>query len=124
MKQVVTLGLSLFVLGFAVGPLAFALLSEILGCQILFYLTDGALAIFNTGAACSQNIQTLRIIRSFAGAFGSSPLANAGGRIADMFGQRLVRLAMSLFVTAPFIGLALCTSHVPQKSAEAVSDDK
>lgn len=72
-----------------------------------FYLTDGALAIFNTGAACSQNIQTLHIIRCFAGAFGPSPLTNAGGRIADMFGQRLVGLAMSLFVTAPFIGPAL-----------------
>lgn len=72
-----------------------------------FYLTDGALSIFNTGAACSQNIQTLHIIRCFAGAFGPSPLTNAGGRIADMFGQRLVGLAMSLFVTAPFIGPAL-----------------
>lgn len=38
-----------------------------------------------SGAAGSQNIQTLVILRFFAGAIGSSPLTNAGGVIADMF---------------------------------------
>lgn len=105
--QVVTLGLSLFVLGFAVGPLLFAPLSEIYGRQILFSTTYFALAAFNAGAAGPQNIQSLLVIRFFAGAFGSSPLTNAGGQIADMFGPDLVGLAMSLFVAAPFIGPAL-----------------
>ena len=103
----VTLGLSLFVLGFAVGPLLFAPLSELYGRQILFVSTYFALAAFNAGAAGAQNIQTLLVIRFLAGAFGSSPLTNAGGQIADMFGADLVGLAMSLFVAAPFVGPAL-----------------
>lgn len=77
--EVATLGLSLFVLGFAIGPLFWAPLSELYGRQILFSLTYMALTAFNAGAAGSKNIQTLIVLRFFAGAFGSSPLTNAGG---------------------------------------------
>ncbi len=105
--EVATLGLSLFVLGFAVGPILFAPLSELYGRQPVFISTYGALAVFNAGAAGAKNIQTLLVLRFFAGVFGSSPLTNAGGQISDMFGPRLVGLAMSLFVVAPFIGPAL-----------------
>jgi MFS family permease len=48
-------------------------------------LTYFGLAAFSAGAAGAQNIQTLIILRFFAGAFGASPLTNAGGVIADMF---------------------------------------
>lgn len=62
------------------------------------------LTVFNAGAAGSQNIQTLIILRFFAGAFGSSPLTNAGGVIADMFNADQRGLAMSVFAAAPFLG--------------------
>ncbi|KAI4198762.1 MAG: hypothetical protein LQ350_005085 [Teloschistes chrysophthalmus] len=104
---VATLGLSLFVLGFAVGPILFAPLSELYGRQPVFVSTYGALTIFKAGAAGSKNIQTLLVVRFFAGVAGSSPNTNAGAQIADMYGPRLVGLAMSLFVVAPFIGPAL-----------------
>lgn len=106
-QEVVTLGVSLFVLGFAIGPLLWAPLSELYGRQILFFVTYGALTAFNAGAAGSQNIQTLIILRFFAGAFGSSPLTNAGGVIADMFPASQRGLAMSVFAAAPFMGPTL-----------------
>ena len=43
-------------------------------------------------------------MRFFAGAFGSSPLTNAGGVIADMFPASQRGLAMSVFAAAPFMG--------------------
>ena len=43
-------------------------------------------------------------MRFFAGAFGSSPLTNAGGVIADMFSASQRGLAMSIFAAAPFLG--------------------
>ena len=46
------------------------------------------LAAFSAGAAGAQNIETLLILRFFAGAFGSSPLTNSGGVIADMFSAK------------------------------------
>ncbi|KAF2171347.1 hypothetical protein M409DRAFT_63670 [Zasmidium cellare ATCC 36951] len=106
-QEVYTLGISLFVLGFAIGPLLWAPMSELFGRQILFVTTYAGLTAFNAGAAGSQNIWTLIILRFFAGAIGSSPLTNAGGVIADMFSAKERGLAMSLFAAAPFMGPVL-----------------
>lgn len=106
-QEVATLGVSLFVLGFAIGPLLWAPLSEVFGRQLLFTVTYAALTAFNAGSAGAQNAWTLLILRFFAGAFGSSPLTNAGGVIADMFPASQRGLAMALFAAAPFLGPVL-----------------
>lgn len=106
-EELVTAGITFFVLGFAIGPLLWAPMSELFGRQVLFIGTYGALTAFNGGAAGSRNIGTLLVLRFFAGAFGSSPLTNAGGVIADMFPAEERGLAMSLFAAAPFMGPVL-----------------
>ncbi|KAF7717493.1 MFS-type transporter [Penicillium ucsense] len=106
-SEVAILGVSLFVVGFAVGPLLWAPLSELFGRQVLFFGTYAALTAFNAGCAGSKNAWTLIILRFFAGAFGSSPLTNAGGVIADMFSAKQRGVAMSLFAAAPFLGPVL-----------------
>ncbi|KAF3397779.1 hypothetical protein F1880_006307 [Penicillium rolfsii] len=106
-NEVATLGVSLFVLGFAIGPLLWAPLSEMFGRQLLFATTYAALTAFNAGCTGSKNAYTLIILRFFAGAFGSSPLTNAGGVIADMFSAKQRGIAMSLFAAAPFLGPVL-----------------
>ena len=73
----------------------------------MFGLSYGAFAALNAGAIGSKNIQTLLTLRFFAGAFGSSPLTNAGGQIADMFNPSERGLAMGLFALAPFLGPAI-----------------
>ncbi|KAB8067273.1 major facilitator superfamily domain-containing protein [Aspergillus leporis] len=105
--EVATLGVSLFVVGFAVGPLLWAPLSELFGRQLLFTTTYAALTAFNAACTGSKNAYTLIILRFFAGAFGSSPLTNAGGVIADMFSAKQRGIAMSLFAAAPFLGPVL-----------------
>ncbi|KAF2787847.1 MFS general substrate transporter [Melanomma pulvis-pyrius CBS 109.77] len=106
-QEVVTLGISLFVLGFALGPLLWAPFSELYGRQVVFLGTFFAFVAFNAGAAGSQNISTLLILRFFGGAFGSSPLTNAGGVVADLFAAKERGLAMSVFSVAPFMGPVL-----------------
>ncbi|THY29399.1 synaptic vesicle transporter [Aureobasidium pullulans] len=106
-QEVGILGVSLFVLGFAIGPLLWAPLSEIFGRQVLFVTTYGGLTAFNAGAAGSNSMATLIVLRFFAGAIGSSPLTNAGGVIADMFSAQERGLAMTLFAAAPFMGPVL-----------------
>lgn len=78
--------------------------AELFGRQYLFFGTYFCLTAFNAGAAGSQNMATLIVLRFLAGAFGSSPLTNAGGVIADMFPAAQRGLATSLFAAAPFLG--------------------
>jgi multidrug resistance protein len=106
-QEVVTLGVSLFVLGFALGPLLWAPFSELYGRQIVFIGTYTAFMAFNAGAAGAPTIYGLLILRFFAAAFGSSPLTNAGGVIADLFSANERGLAMSIFSAAPFMGPVL-----------------
>lgn len=102
--EVATLGVSLYVLGFALGPLLWAPMSEMFGRQIVFTTTYGGLTVFCAGCTGAKNIQTLLVFRFLAGAFGSSPFTNSGGVIADMFAARERGLALSAFALAPFLG--------------------
>ncbi|RSL45176.1 hypothetical protein CEP53_010890 [Fusarium sp. AF-6] len=102
--EVVILGISMFVLGFAIGPLFWAPLSELYGRQIPFFISYMALTAFNAGAAGAPTMAALIVLRFFAGSFGSSPLTNAGGVIADMFDAQQRGLASALFAMAPFLG--------------------
>ncbi|KAI9742148.1 MAG: hypothetical protein M1818_004048 [Claussenomyces sp. TS43310] len=103
-EELVLGGLALYVLGFAVGPMAWAPLSELYGRQVILFISFGCFSAFNAGAAASQNIQSLLILRFFAGASGASPLTNSGGVIADLFPTSQRGLAMGFFSTAPFLG--------------------
>ncbi|KAF9767960.1 Efflux pump fub11 [Fusarium sp. DS 682] len=102
--EVAILGISMFVVGFAIGPLLWAPLSELYGRQIPFFISFMALTAFNAGAAGAPTMAALIVLRFFAGSFGSSPLTNAGGVIADMFDARERGLATALFAMAPFLG--------------------
>ncbi|KAG7420710.1 Efflux pump FUB11 [Fusarium oxysporum f. sp. rapae] len=106
-EEVATLGISLFVLGFALGPLLWAPLSEVFGRQLLFIGTYAGLTIFNAACAGAPNGASLLVFRFLAGSFGSSPLTNAGGAIADMFPPHQRGLAMTLFVAGPSLGPVL-----------------
>jgi hypothetical protein len=112
-QELVTAGVSLFVLGFAIGPLLWAPFSELYGRQLLFTMTYAVLTAFNAGGAGAKNIGTLLVLRFMAGAFGSSPLTNAGGVIADMFSAKQRGVAMAVFSSAPFmVSSIVCILYV------------
>ena len=81
--------------------------SELYGRQLVFAGTYTAFTAFNAAAAGAPNIYGLLILRFFAAAFGSSPLTNAGGVIADLFNANERGVAMSIFSAAPFMGPVL-----------------
>ncbi|KAF5019984.1 hypothetical protein F66182_7997 [Fusarium sp. NRRL 66182] len=101
---VVILGISMFVLGFAIGPLFWAPLSELYGRQIPFFISYMSLTAFSAAAAGAPTMAALIVLRFLGGTFGSSPLTNAGGVITDCFDQRERGLATALFALAPFLG--------------------
>ncbi|KAL3476161.1 major facilitator superfamily domain-containing protein [Aspergillus californicus] len=91
------LGLSAFLLGFAVGPVIWGPLSELHGRRIVFLSTYLAFTLFTAGCVAAPTIEGLIIMRFLAGAFGSLPLTIAGGR----------GLGMIFFSSAPLFGPAI-----------------
>jgi len=106
-QQVYVMVTSGFVLGFVVGPLLWAPMSEVFGRRNLFLFTYFFFTVFNGVVVASQNVWTLIILRFFAGTFGSSPLTNAGGTVADVFNAQQRGLGMAIFASAPFLGPAV-----------------
>lgn len=106
-SELFALGISLYVLGFAIGPALWAPLSEVYGRKILFVTTHTCMVAFVAASAGANSMAALLVFRFLTGMFGSSPLTNSGGVIADMFPATQRGLAMIFFCTAPFMGPVL-----------------
>ena len=74
-STVALLGLSLYVLGLAFGPVLAAPISETRGRQMVYLVSLPIAALFTLGAGFSQTFASLVICRFFAGFFGSPVLA-------------------------------------------------
>jgi DHA1 family multidrug resistance protein-like MFS transporter len=101
---VALLGLTLYICGFATGPLAWAPLSELYGRR---WPTTGACLIFTCfmfASATAKDFQTLMLSRFFAGVFASCPLAVVGGAFSDMFGNETRGIAIAAFSALVFLG--------------------
>lgn len=72
--EVGTVGLSMYILGFAVGPLLLAPLSEFYGRNPVYMLSWLLLVIFQVPLAKAPNIATVIACRLLQGFFGSAPL--------------------------------------------------
>ncbi|BGP20179.1 hypothetical protein JCM10213v2_008314 [Rhodosporidiobolus nylandii] len=103
-SEVVALVTSVFLLGYCLGPLIWAPLSEMIGRRPVFLISMLIFAIWQIGCALAQNVWTLIICRFLAGTFAASPLTNAGGVIADIWGPVHRGQAMSLFNASVFVG--------------------
>ncbi|KAK4700970.1 hypothetical protein P7C70_g5269, partial [Phenoliferia sp. Uapishka_3] len=88
-------------------PLIWAPASEVFGRRNTFIFTYTMFTIWNAAAAGSNSMTSLLIFRFLAGAFGSSPLTNAGGTVADVLSANERGLGMAIFAAAPFLGPAL-----------------
>ena len=60
--------------------------------------------ISNVACALAPNTIVLVVFRLLAGTFGSSPLANAGGSVSDMWAPHERSLATSLYSAGPWFG--------------------
>ncbi|KAI0150096.1 bicyclomycin resistance protein [Hypoxylon sp. NC0597] len=95
---------SVYVLGFAAGPMLFAPLSEIYGRVILYHIANVGFVAFSVGCALSPTLNALIVFRFFAGVFGSVSITNGGGTIADMIAQEKRGGAMAVFSIGPLMG--------------------
>jgi multidrug resistance protein len=102
--ELATIVVSIYVLGFAAGPMALAPLSEMYGRVPIYHVCNVGFLIFNIACAVSSNLNMLIGFRFLAGVFGSAPLTNGGGTIADCIRQEKRGAAMAAFVIGPLLG--------------------
>jgi MFS family permease len=108
-KEVVTLGLSLYVLGLGTGPMFLAPLSEFYGRRPIYLISWAAFVIWLIPCAVAQNIQTLLVSRFLNGVCGSAFMSVAGGTVGDPFNGNDLGLPMMLYTAEPFVGPELGT---------------
>lgn len=106
-STVALLGLSLYVLGLAFGPVLAAPISESKGRRVVYLVSLPLAALFTLGAGFSQNFASLAITRFFAGFFGSPVLAVGAGTNVDLWAPVHRAVAASAFLLAPFLGPAI-----------------
>ncbi|KAH8655467.1 major facilitator superfamily domain-containing protein [Xylariales sp. PMI_506] len=106
-KILESLSVSIFVLGFAVGPLLLSPMSELYGRQTVFNTSNVVMTLFQIGCALSPNIGALIAFRFLTGAGGSGCLSVGGGIIADMFPIEQRGMANAMFTMGPLFGPVL-----------------
>lgn len=103
---VATLQVSLYVIGFAVGPIVWGPMTSIYGRKVPLFLGTFGNMIFMFASAASQDLQTLLLTRFFQGAFGVALLNISPSLTGDMFSNLKRGSAMSvicLCVMAPML---------------------
>lgn len=104
--EVSTLSVSLMVLGFSIGPLIWAPLSEQIGRRPVYFISFGLYVIFNIPCALAPNIGALLACRFLCGVFSSSALTNVGASLVDIHNETR-SLAIAFFSFAPYSGPVL-----------------
>lgn len=101
-----SLGLSLYVLGYGVGPLVFSPLSEIprIGRNPVYIVTMFLFVILSIPTAFAPNFAGLMVLRFLQGFFGSPCLASGGASLGDMYSLLSLPYAMMAWVSAAYCG--------------------
>jgi DHA1 family multidrug resistance protein-like MFS transporter len=102
--EVITLCTTLFVLGFATGPMVWAPLSELLGRKLPLVIAIIGEGIFTIACAVAKDVQTLVICRFFAGVCGASQLTVVPGLLADIYDNTYRGVAIALYALTVFGG--------------------
>ncbi|KAH7024968.1 major facilitator superfamily domain-containing protein [Microdochium trichocladiopsis] len=101
---VATLGLSLYILGLAFGPMSLAPLSEFFGRSIVYNASYAVFLVLLAVTALVDNLVAFMVLRFLSGLFACVTVANFGGTIADLWPHYETGVAMSLYLWAATCG--------------------
>ncbi|KAF2255718.1 MFS general substrate transporter [Trematosphaeria pertusa] len=110
---------SVFVLGFAVGPLFLSPLSEIYGRRIVLNVSNVVFCAFNLGCALAPSLGGLIVMRLIAGTGGSACLTIGSGVISDLFPTEQRGKAMAMYSLGILFGPVLgpiCGGFIAQRA--------
>lgn len=95
---------SIYILGYAIGPLGLAPLSEVYGRLPIYHACNFMFVIWTLACALAPSIGPLLVFRLLAGIAGSCPITIGGGSIADLVPQERRGAAMAVFTMGPLLG--------------------
>ncbi|KAL9130406.1 MAG: hypothetical protein Q9217_001414 [Psora testacea] len=103
--QQLVLPISLFLVGYVLGPVFFGPLSEIYGRKVIMLLSFVVLTLFTMACALAPNWPALLVFRLICGINASSSIAVVGGLYADIFVNPVTRgRAMAVLMAATTCG--------------------
>lgn len=102
--QLGSLVVSIYVLGYAFGPLLIAPLSEMYGRLVMYHTCNVFFVVLTIACAVSSNFNMLIGFRFVAGVFGSCPLTIGGGTIADIVVQEKRGGVLAVWALGPLMG--------------------
>jgi multidrug resistance protein len=94
----------MYILGFAIGPLLLAPLSEHWGRNPVYIWSWLVLVLLQIPAALAPNIGAIITVRLLQGFFGSAPLTNSGGTVGDLWLRDESGNAMAIYGLSSTMG--------------------
>lgn len=101
---VAAMTITIYVLGFALGPLFISPMSEIYGRLPIYHVGNFAYLGFTVGCALSTKTGMFLAFRFIAGCVAASPMTIGGGTVADLYEPKERGRAMALFGAGPLLG--------------------
>ncbi|TQN64743.1 Efflux pump rdc3 [Colletotrichum shisoi] len=103
-STVATFVVSIYILGFAFGPLIIAPMSEVYGRARLYFWGNVFFTLFTVAVALSQNMAMMMAFRFLMGLAGAVPITIGSGSIADIMPVEMRGRAMSAWALGPLLG--------------------
>lgn len=96
---------SVYVLGYMVGPFLIGPLSELYGRVPLYHSCNIFFLIFTIACAVAQSLPQLIVFRFLAGVAGVCPLTIGSGTAADMIAKEKRAGVMAIWAMGPILGI-------------------
>ncbi|KAI1167371.1 major facilitator superfamily domain-containing protein [Nemania serpens] len=106
-STIATLAVTIYLLGFAIGPLFISAFSEMYGRLLVYHASNFVFVVFVIACALSRNISQYLVFRFISGFAGATPLTIGGGTIADVIPLERRGFATALFGLGPLLGPAI-----------------
>lgn len=101
---VVTLGVTTYLIGLAVGSLLTAPMSELFGRKPVYVVCMIIFTIMLIPACVAPSLEAIIIVRFFGAVFGAAMVSNSAGTVVDISTEETRALVMSLWSIAPMNG--------------------
>ncbi|KAK5000281.1 hypothetical protein LTR28_013114, partial [Elasticomyces elasticus] len=103
-ETLATFVVSVYLMGFAFGPLVIAPMSELYGRLPVYHSCTLLFIILTVACALATNMNMLIGFRFLEGVFGACPITIGAGSIADMMPQEKRGGAMAIWIMGPLLG--------------------